>query len=129
MRKTFVFSSVILCILIAHIFYFIRQVQHYRDVTENLASSLKADSIVVVTGAPYRIEKAVELLKEKRGKRLLVSGVHPSAKRSTILQNNSNLCCIDLDEKAANTRANVLESEKWIKARNFHSIILVTSDY
>jgi uncharacterized SAM-binding protein YcdF (DUF218 family) len=129
MRKVFVIAVFLISASVAHIFYFIGQVQFYGSLTQNLEKPLKADGIIVVTGAPYRIEKGIDLLKEKWGKRLLISGVHPSAKYSPLLRNSSDLCCVDLDEKAENTRANVIESEKWIKDHNFHSIILVTSDY
>src|SRR6266566_50951 len=43
-----------------------------------------ADGIVVLTGGAARITDAVELLASGRGRRLLISGVHPTTNQSEI---------------------------------------------
>ena len=42
----------------------------------------EADAIIVLTGGQSRIDAAVDLLKSGKGKRLLISGVHPAASRA-----------------------------------------------
>ena len=39
---------------------------------------VKADAIVVLTGGYLRIEQALGLLRDGAGRRLLISGAHPS---------------------------------------------------
>ncbi len=70
-----------------------------------------ADGIVVLTGGSSRVSDAMELLAGGYGKRLLISGVHPTNDLSDIsrsLPDNQSLlgCCVDLDRSAVNTRSN-----------------------
>ena len=103
-----------------------------------------ADGIVVLTGGSSRVSDAMELLAGGYGKRLLISGVHPTNAASDIsrsLSDNSlpdnqtpdNLtllsCCVDLDRSAVNTRSNAAETRRWAHDRGFKSLIVVTSNY
>lgn len=93
-----------------------------------------ADAIIVLTGGQSRIQAAIDLLKDKRGKRLLISGVHPSTgekalQRATHADQSLFDCCVDLDRSALNTIGNATESERWIRAHNYHRVILVTNNY
>ncbi len=93
-----------------------------------------ADAIVVLTGGPSRIEEAVRLLAEKRGKRLLISGVHPSTSRralTKLLPEHKRLfkCCIDIGYLATDTIGNASETRDWVNHRGFDSIIVVTASY
>jgi len=93
-----------------------------------------ADGIVVVTGGASRIEDAIELLSAGRGKRLLISGVHPtttSREIARLMPEYGQLiaCCVDLDHSAINTVGNAVETRLWAKARGFRSLIVVTSNY
>ena len=69
-----------------------------------------ADGIVVLTGGSSRVSDAMELLAGGYGKRLLISGVHPTNAVSDIsrsLPDNQSLllrCCVDLDRSAVNTQ-------------------------
>src|SRR6478672_11057119 len=71
-----------------------------------------ADGIVVLTGGSSRVSDAMELLAGGYGKRLLISGVHPTNAASDIsrsLPDNQSLllrCCVDLDRSAVNPRSN-----------------------
>ena len=61
-----------------------------------------ADGIVVLTGGSSRVSDAMELLSVGYGKRLLISGVHPTNGASDIqrsLPDSQPLlgCCVDLD--------------------------------
>ena len=94
----------------------------------------KADGIVVLTGGSSRVSDAMELLADGYGKRLLISGVHPTNAASNIsrsLTDNQSLlsCCVDLDRSAVNTRSNAAETRRWAHERGFKSLIVVTSNY
>ena len=76
----------------------------------------------------------MELLAGGYGKRLLISGVHPTNDVSDIsrmLPDNHKLlnCCVDLDRSAVNTRSNAAETRRWARERGFKSLIVVTSNY
>ena len=93
-----------------------------------------ADGIVVLTGGSSRVSDAMELLAGGYGKRLLISGVHPTNAVSDIsrsLPDNQSLlsCCVDLDRSAVNTRSNAAETRRWAHERGFKSLIVVTSNY
>ena len=93
-----------------------------------------ADGIVVLTGGASRVSDAMELLAGGYGKRLLISGVHPTNAASDIsrsLPDNQSLlgCCVDLDRSATNTRSNAVEARRWARERGFKSLIVVTSNY
>ena len=93
-----------------------------------------ADAIIVLTGGQSRIDAAVDLLRSGKGKRLLISGVNPVARRadlSAATGGNSGLfnCCIDIDHLALDTVGNAEESAKWVREHAFGSVILVTNNY
>jgi uncharacterized SAM-binding protein YcdF (DUF218 family) len=93
-----------------------------------------ADGIVVLTGGSSRVSDAMELLAGGYGKRLLISGVHPTNAASDIsrsLPDHQSLlnCCVDLDRSAVNTRSNAAEARRWAYERGFKSLIVVTSNY
>jgi uncharacterized SAM-binding protein YcdF (DUF218 family) len=94
----------------------------------------KADGIVVLTGGSSRVSDAMELLAAGYGKRLLISGVHPTIAAADIsrsVQEGQGLfhCCVDLDHSAVNTRSNALETRRWARERGFKSLVVVTSNY
>src|SRR5258705_1990035 len=94
-----------------------------------------ADGIVVLTGGSSRVSDAMELLAGGYGRRLLISGVHPTSAASDIarsLHDSQSLllrCCVDLDRSAVNTRSNAAETRRWARERGFKSLIVVTSNY
>src|ERR1700726_798670 len=94
----------------------------------------RADGIVVLTGGSSRVSDAMELLAGGYGRRLLISGVHPTNAASDIsrsLTDNQSLlsCCVDLDRSAVNTRSNAAETRRWAREQGFKSLIVVTSNY
>jgi uncharacterized SAM-binding protein YcdF (DUF218 family) len=94
----------------------------------------KADGIVVLTGGSSRVSDAIDLLAGGYGKRLLISGVHPTNGINdisrTVPDSQALLdCCADLDHSAVNTRSNAVETRRWVHERGFHSLIVVTSNY
>jgi len=93
-----------------------------------------ADGIVVLTGGSSRVSDAMELLAAGYGKRLLISGVHPTNDASDISRSLPDSqswmgCCVDLDRSAVNTRSNAAETRRWAHERGFKSLIVVTSNY
>jgi uncharacterized SAM-binding protein YcdF (DUF218 family) len=101
----------------------------------DVTPSTKADGIVVLTGGSSRVADALDLLGNGFGKRLLISGVHPTNGISNIQRslpdNNQRLlaCCVDLDRSATDTRSNAVETRRWVRKQGFHSLIVVTSNY
>src|SRR5437879_2557379 len=83
-----------------------------------------ADGIVVLTGGSSRVSDAMELLAAGYGKRLLISGVHPTSTASdisrTLPENQTFMtCCVDLDRTALSTRGNAAEARRWAEGRGF----------
>ena len=94
----------------------------------------RADGIVVLTGGSSRVSDAMELLAACYGRRLLISGVHPTSTANdisrTLPENQSFMaCCVDLDRTALSTRGNAAEARRWAEGRRFKSLIVVTSNY
>jgi uncharacterized SAM-binding protein YcdF (DUF218 family) len=94
----------------------------------------RTDGIVVLTGGASRIVDAIELLASGHGKRLLISGVHPSTTPDELTRVNPDFerllnCCIDLGHQATNTIGNAVETARWVREKNFKSIIVVTSGW
>lgn len=94
----------------------------------------KADAIIVLTGGQSRIDAAVNLLKSGKGKRLLISGVHPTARMRDLQAFTGGdkalfSCCVDIDRAALDTVGNAEESAKWVTNHAYSSVILVTNNY
>lgn len=93
-----------------------------------------ASAIVALTGGSTRIATALELLAEKKGARLLISGVNATTKIIDIKQFNPTHeglfdCCVDVERVAEDTIGNAVESAKWVKQNGYKSLIVVTSAY
>lgn len=98
------------------------------------ANAPRADAIVVLTGGQARLQAAVELLRSGSGQRLLISGVHPSAKsgalqRATGADASLFACCIDIDRAALDTIGNAVESAKWMASGGYNRVVVVTNNY
>lgn len=98
----------------------------------------KADGIVVLTGGDERIIAGMDLLRQGRAHRLLISGVHPGNRSVRTLlstidpegpRTRLTQCCVDLGYVAQNTTGNSLEARDWSMKRGYRSLIIVTSDY
>lgn len=93
-----------------------------------------ADAIVALTGGEGRIAEAVKLLDDGKGARLLITGVHPEVKLSSLkkaMRSPSSKfdCCVDLGRQAEDTIGNASETAAWVRRHDYRSIILVTSTY
>lgn len=95
----------------------------------------KADGIVALTGgSSQRLRIGVRLLQERRGERLLISGVYPRATDADIAKAFAFdpeliACCVDLGREASDTIGNASETAAWAMAHGYHTILLVTEDY
>jgi uncharacterized SAM-binding protein YcdF (DUF218 family) len=91
------------------------------------------EGIVVLTGDSARISEAIELLANRHGRRLLISGANRSTTAAEISRLNPDFtrwiqCCVDFD-RSLNTLGNAIETRRWAERRRFRSLIVVTSDY
>ena len=101
---------------------------------EEVAPARNADGIVALTGGAFRISDALDLLAAGRGRRVLISGVNPQTRSreiSSLVPEHQRWfdCCVDLDYSATNTIGNAVETRRWVRARNFRSVIVVTSNF
>lgn len=95
---------------------------------------VKADAIVVLTGGYQRIDQAAGLLRDGAGKRLLISGAHPSVtpnqiRKMTQVPPNLFSCCVDIGYDAIDTIGNANEIIRWIHGHGYRSVLVVTSNY
>ena len=94
----------------------------------------RADAIVALTGGEDRIDEAVRLLAEGKGRRLLISGVNPRTSRADLQRlapghEQQFDCCIDIGYWARDTLGNADEARAWADSHGFGSLIVVTSSY
>ncbi len=98
------------------------------------AGDAQADGIVVLTGGPARLAEAARLLQDKRGERLLISGINPHTNRDSLqkltqLPPEKFACCVDLDYAAQDTIGNAQETRKWVLLHRYDRVIVVTSRF
>jgi len=105
----------------------------WRLPADDVALNRNADGIVVLTGGASRISDAIELLADRHGQRLLISGANRATTAGEISRLNPEYarwvrCCVDFD-RSLNTLGNAIEIRRWAERRGFHSLIVVTSHY
>jgi uncharacterized SAM-binding protein YcdF (DUF218 family) len=98
------------------------------------AAPQKTDAIVVLTGGPGRIDRALERLEAGDAKRLLISGVDRDVKPHELALQYKRPralfdCCVALGFEATDTRSNASEVADWVARRNYQSIRLITTDW
>ena len=123
--------TVALVLVVAYAFGFVVFVSR---IPSEIKPIVHADGVVALTGGDVRLMAAETLFESgKVGKRLLISGVHPSTTKSAIrkLVNGGPRfdCCADMGFQATNTRGNALEAADWAREHHFHSLVVVTSNY
>jgi uncharacterized SAM-binding protein YcdF (DUF218 family) len=96
----------------------------------------QAQAIVALTGGSLeRLATGVRLLHERKGERLLISGVNPIVTDDELLRDKLAVdpalaaCCIDLGRQAEDTLGNAAEAAAWARQHRYTRIILVTDDY
>lgn len=94
----------------------------------------KTDGVVVLTGAPGRFARGLEILQAGRAKRMLVSGVDRTVSPGQFIiaqKAPAKLvkCCIDLGKESIDTVSNAEETARWVRKHNYKTIRLVTTDW
>ena len=98
------------------------------------ATAQPTDAAVVLTGGSGRIEHAIDVLRQHKAGRLLVSGADPSVTKGDLARRISGSaallsCCVDLGSESVDTRSNAEEAGRWLSKHRFHSLRLITSDW
>lgn len=98
------------------------------------ATAPATDAAVVLTGGKGRIEHAVDVIRQGKARRLLVSGADPSVTKGDLarrIPGSSGLlkCCVDLGSESVDTRSNAEETGRWLATHRFKSFRLITSDW
>ena len=118
-----------------YLFSFVLFAEGRREDAEKSLRTPQADGIVVLTGSSRRrIEQGLMLMADKRGRRVLITGVHKNVTMDTILdmslvESDKIACCVDLDYRATNTVGNAAEAALWARIHGYRSVILVTSTH
>jgi uncharacterized SAM-binding protein YcdF (DUF218 family) len=94
----------------------------------------RTDGIVVFTGGPNRIDRALDLLADGQAKRLLISGTDRDVRPVDLAATYDRPialfdCCVALGQEAVDTRSNGAEIAGWLDRRNYKSVRLVTTDW
>ena len=98
------------------------------------ANGARTDAAVVLTGGAGRIEHGFQVLRERKAKRLLVSGTDPAVTKDDLRQRAPRSagvlrCCVDLDSTSVDTRSNAEEAGRWLDQHRYRSFRLITSDW
>ncbi|SMF63985.1 YdcF family protein [Allosphingosinicella indica] len=97
------------------------------------ADGARTDAIVVLTGAAGRIERGLELLRQGKAEKMLVSGVNRTVRPVELADRYGNArlfdCCIDLGRESVDTRSNADETYNWLRRNKYKSVRLVTTDW
>jgi len=99
------------------------------------ADAQRTEGIVVLTGGPGRIERGIDLMRQHRAQRMLISGADPSVRpadlRRRLGPRSAGVlrCCVDLGSESVDTRSNAEEAGRWLQRRKYRSVRLITSDW
>ena len=132
-RKRYAFAALMLAICVFFLLGFLVFVSRLNTLAAPVAIE-RVDAIVVLTGGKYRVAQSLELLRERQGQRLLISGVHPDTSLDSLIslapsQSDLLKCCVDLGREATSTVGNAWEAKRWVEKGGYDSILLVTSNY
>lgn len=97
-------------------------------------TTTQTQALIVLTGGTERVASAVELLKQGKAEKLLISGVNKKVDWVLLAQTINELPeqladKITLGHVACNTRQNALESKNWLERNRLNSVRLVTASY
>lgn len=98
------------------------------------AGAVRTDAVIVPTGGAGRIERGLEVLRERQARALLVTGVDPEVKPAEFAAEFDVPmalmdCCVSLGFAAVDTRSNATETARWVERRKIRSLRLVTTDW
>ena len=97
------------------------------------AGDERTDAIVVLTGGPGRMERGLDMLRQGRGERMLVSGVNRAVRPAELAAQYPDYADlfdarVVLGRESFDTRSNADEVDRWMQRRNYRSLRLVTND-
>ncbi len=98
------------------------------------SNGVTTDGIIVLTGGENRIVRGIDLMRERKAERMLVSGVNRTVRPAELAEENDAPvglfdCCIDLDQDSVDTRSNGEQAARWVHDNGFESVRLVTTDW
>ena len=96
------------------------------------AAERRSAGIVVLTGGADRVATGLRLLREGRGERMLISGVHPDTRLEDLASGaepGGLATQVELGRHARSTRGNAREVAAWARAHRLDSIRVVTAGY
>ena len=129
LRRSLVLSAIALALWSGGLIWFAAQLPRVTP-----AEKPSADAIIVLTGGTGRLETGLQLLAEKRAKRLFVSGVARGVDVAALLRiarrsPDDLACCISVGYQADDTAGNARETGEWMQTQGFTSLYLVTANY
>jgi uncharacterized SAM-binding protein YcdF (DUF218 family) len=94
----------------------------------------RTGAIVVLTGGSGRLHQGLQLLADKRARKLFVSGVYRGVDVAELLQVSQHSpeeleCCVFIGYEADDTRGNAAETAAWVRDQKLLSLRLVTATY
>lgn len=89
----------------------------------------RTDGIVIFTGGKTRLNVALDLFQQKKGKYLLVSGVNHESNLSEVVDHLAAKSQITLGYNALDTLGNAEETAAWVSSHNIKTLRLITSNY
>lgn len=133
-RKLMLSFALCLAIWLGGLFWFIAQMPQ-----EISSDTQETDAIVALTGGSNRLEYALKLLTQAKGKKLFISGVHDTTTAQNMLSRAQSDVrdkiaslpqdAIVLGHEAENTIGNAEETARWLEKEGYNSIRLVTANY
>ena len=99
-----------------------------------LSNDEQTDAIVVLTGGSNRLEEGLNLLMQRKAKKLFVSGVYRGVDVRRLLSLSQRapddlMCCIEIGHTAVSTEGNAAETKLWMDQEGYQSLRLVTASY
>ena len=94
----------------------------------------KTDAVIVPTGGPGRIDRGIEIIRERLARQMFVSGVDPEVKPREFaaefdVSEREMRCCVTLGYLAVDTRSNAGEAAQWLISNDVRTVRLVTTDW
>jgi len=87
------------------------------------------DGIAIFTGGKTRIDVALDLFQQQKGRYLLISGVNPDANLSIRVAQIAHHSRITLGYDALDTVGNAEETAAWARLHRIRTLRLITSNY
>lgn len=92
------------------------------------------DAAIVLTGGKKRIQEGFNILKSKKSRKLLITGVSRDVRNKDVIVLYGNLdylssSKVSIGREAENTSGNAIEAKKWVEENNIKTIRLITANY